>query len=299
MKKISSCKLKSFLKKVENIFESDFKELSLERRFPLLSRKTDKLYSDFKKLINRYKKSVTYWDKNQPCVRSHDSIREQLNQIFDKKIGTIPENQNVLDSIFKEGEERYNTRTPPGYDDDSKSNQDDNIFVYSGLKYERRYGDLIIWKQVIEKAKDENIDSVILVTDDVKEDWWYIIDSRGKKQVGPRAELREEICNESNINLFTMYNTADFLESGKKILNVDVSDESITDAGTKFVDKNLIKSDAHDVTYGRLKAVIEALNDSSAGILPDAYNELAKQKEIYNTIFANKDYENNNASFRS
>jgi len=287
-------KIDQILKKIETVFESDFKELSLGKRFPALNSKTDKLNSDVKKLINSYKKSVNYLDKNQPCVRSHDPIRDQLNQIFENKIGNIPENQEFLDKIFKEGEERYKTKTPPGYDDDGKSKQEDNVFMFSGLKYERRYGDLIIWKQIIEKSSDENVNSVILVTDDAKDDWWYILDSRGKKQIGPRAELREEICKKSNINLFTMYNTADFLESGKEILNVDVSDESITDAGRKFVDNIITNSTSPDITYGNMKAVIDALKSSGAGAvtLSNAYKEILKKQDIYKTISTNKDYEN-------
>lgn len=230
-------KVEDCLEKIENVFKSDFSQLALHRRFPALHKKTEKLQSDVKRLVASYKISASHWDKKQPCVRGHDSIREKLNNNFENKTGPIPESQAWLDAIFKDGEERYSNKTPPGFNDSKKSTQEDKLFVYAGLKYERRFGDLIIWKQLIEKAKDENIESVILVTDDAKDDWWYIINSRGEKSIGPRAELREEICTESSIKLFAMYNTADFLDNGKKLLEVNVSDESINDAGNSFVDK--------------------------------------------------------------
>ncbi len=96
---------------------------------------------------------------------------------------------------------------------------------------------MIVWKQLIEKSKEENIKAVIFVTDDAKEDWWYVINSRGEKSIGPRAELREEICKEGAIEIFAMYNTSGFLDSGRKLLEVDIKEESISDAGEYFDNK--------------------------------------------------------------
>lgn len=52
----------------------------------------------------------------------------------------------------------------------------------------RLYGDLIVWKQVIQKSKKDKI-NIILVTDDLKEDWWLKING---KTIGPRFELIKE-----------------------------------------------------------------------------------------------------------
>ena len=269
-------KVNDCLKKIDNIFDSNFSLLALDRRFPALHKKTEKLHSDVKKLITSYKKSVRHWDQKQPCVRGHDSIREKLNIIFEKKVGPIPESQAWLDEIYKEGEERYQNKTPPGFKDNNKTNEGDNIFVYAGLKYERRFGDLIIWKQLIENAKDEGIESVIFVTDDAKDDWWYILNSRGEKTIGPRAELREEICRESSINLFAMYNTADFLDNGKNLLEVNVRDESITDAENRFTGK-ISKQNARWRNYlesiGAIREHFEKLNINKS--IYKELNELA------------------------
>lgn len=297
-------KVDEYLKKIEKVFESDFSGLALNRRFPSLNNKTDKLHSEFKKLINNYRKSVSYWDKKQPCVRGHDSIRENLNEIFDQKIGPMPASQEILDNIFKDGADRYKIKTPPGFNDDDKAKEADNVYVYSGLKYERRFGDLIIWKQIIEKAKEENIDSVIFVTDDAKDDWWYIIDSRGKKQIGPRAELREEICREASLNLFTMYTTADFLDNGKKILNVDVSEESISDAENRFtVDISDISNEFKNSInkYIALKENLENIKVSGSGwdSFSEAFNKISNENKMLENVFSNKDYERINRLFDS
>ena len=57
------------------------------------------------------------------------------------------------------------------------------------------YGDLIVWKQTIEKAKESNRD-VIFVTDDKKNDW-FEAKVKGKRS-GPRKELLREFSKESD-----------------------------------------------------------------------------------------------------
>ena len=228
-------KINDNLEKIEKVFRGDFEQLALKRRFPKLHENTEKLNKDISKSISSYKKSVTYWDDKQPCVRSHDSIREKLNELTDGRVGSPPESQEWLNEVYKEGEERYQNKIPPGYKDFNKSKSDDNTFSYNGLKYDRQYGDLILWKQLIQKAKDEHVKNVIFVTDDSKEDWWYILESRGKKQIGPHANLQSEIYREAALNIFHMYNTSTFLESGKKILKLGVHDSSIKDASTMFL----------------------------------------------------------------
>lgn len=223
------------LNKIEKVFQNDFKQLVLKRRFPKLHEKTEELHEEIGKLISSYKKSVTDWDNKQPCVRSHDSIREKLDELTAGKVGEPPKNQDWLDNLYNEGKERYENKIPPGYKDYDKSKSDQNTFFYNGLKYDRQYGDLILWKQLINKAKEENIKNVIFVTDDSKEDWWYIIESRGKKQIGPHANLQNEIYREAQLDIFHMYNTSSFLESGRKILSLGVHDSSIQDANTMFL----------------------------------------------------------------
>jgi len=228
-------KINDNLEKIEKVFKGDFEQLALKRRFPKLHENTEKLHKDISKSVSSYKKSVSYWDDKQPCVRSHDSIREKLNELTEGKVGEPPQDQEWLNGLYNEGKERYENKIPPGYKDFNKSKSETNTFSYNGLKYDRQYGDLILWKQLIGKAKEDGIKNVIFVTDDSKEDWWYILESRGKKQIGPHANLQSEIYREANLDLFHMYNTSSFLESGKEILDLGVHDSSIQDANTMFL----------------------------------------------------------------
>ncbi|EGQ8193966.1 hypothetical protein I7104_003128 [Vibrio parahaemolyticus] len=223
-------KIDKNLDKISNVFKKDFNDLALKRRFPDLQSQTEKLEKDIDKLIEKYKTSVKEWDKQQACVRSHDEIRNQLNHYFDERVGPEPKSQEDLDNTFAEGKQRFENKIPPGFEDSDKEYQDDAVFYNQGLKYERQYGDLLIWLQLIEKAKDESIHNVIFVTDDKKPDWWFSIQSNGKKIVGPLAELQAEIYKKSNINKFHMYDTPTFMKDGTSELNVNIDKRSILDA---------------------------------------------------------------------
>ncbi|MDP4529082.1 PIN-like domain-containing protein [Alkalimonas delamerensis] len=219
------------LDKIQKVFKGDFERLALKRRFPKLFESTEKLEKEINRSISNYKKSVQYWDSEQPCVRSHDEIRDKLDYFFHEKVGEKPESQNWLDELYIEGKERFKNRIPPGFKDAGKSNGDDEAHFYNdGLSYESQYGDLIIWKQIIKKSQSDNVKNVIFITDDSKEDWWCKINSNGNKTIGPLAELQSEIYRESNIENFHMYSTSMFLEHGKANLSVDVSQSSIEDA---------------------------------------------------------------------
>ena len=74
----------------------------------------------------------------------------------------------------EEGEKRYSKNIPPGYKDKGKG----------GL---REYCDLIIWKEILGYAKEEN-KNVTFMTDDVKEDWW----ERNGKDLNFHSKLIKE-----------------------------------------------------------------------------------------------------------
>ena len=76
---------------------------------------------------------------------------------------------------MEEGEWRYKQELPPGYMDFTEK---------QGIQ---KYGDLIIWKEILNKAKKDNC-SVIFITNDVKQDWYEAHDKR-QNPICPRHEL--------------------------------------------------------------------------------------------------------------
>lgn len=145
---------------------------------------------------------------------TEDEILDFVEKYFDGRTGEAfsPEE---LSSIATEGQKRYEQEIPPGYKDGNKDQ--------SGDPY-RKFGDLILWKQLIQKAKNEN-KPLIFITDDQKEDWWQ---EQSGRTIGPRPELREEFLKESGQN-FWMYTVDRFIAESAKHRKTVISEQVIAE----------------------------------------------------------------------
>ena len=146
---------------------------------------------------------------------ANDDIQQSIVELFNKRVGK-EYSKKELHNIFTEGEQRYSEKIPPGYKDKTKGS--DNSFINQC----RVFGDLIIWKQIIDKSIDVKKD-IILVIDDKKEDWWF--ESKGKT-IGPRPELIKEFKSKTNHNIH-MYQADRFLELAQESLHEKVSEKAV------------------------------------------------------------------------
>jgi PIN domain-containing protein len=118
----------------------------------------------------------------------------RVTDLFAGCVGSKPTEERLA-AIRKEGEDRYAKKIPPGFEDAKK-----------GADAGDKFGDLIIWKEMIEKAKAEKR-SIIFITDDGKSDWWHI--HHGKK-LGPHPFLVEEFLATTG-EQFHIYELPQFL----------------------------------------------------------------------------------------
>ncbi|EOC1518676.1 PIN-like domain-containing protein [Cronobacter turicensis] len=160
--------------------------------------------------------------ENKEKISQHDFIRASIDEIIKDNIGNVPD-QQTIDEIDKEGEIRYANKIPPGFSDSVKS----DTTHFCSVRFQNKFGDLYLWKEIINKAKTENIKNVIFITDDNKEDWWF---KHSGKTHGPLESLKTEICTISNIDNFKLMNQLTFLKEAQSYLNdIKVSDESLQD----------------------------------------------------------------------
>ena len=145
---------------------------------------------------------------------SNDEILEFIEKVFDGHTGK-PFEPEHLARIAAEGEKRYEARTPPGFEDIKKDDAGDPY---------RKYGDLILWKQIIAHAKTTG-KPILFVTDDSKEDWWL---KQSGRTIGPRTELREEFIAEAKQD-FWMYTVDKFIEEASKVTKTEVSEKAIAE----------------------------------------------------------------------
>lgn len=141
--------------------------------------------------------SLSYLDRTEgeageTKTPQEDSLRDRLTALFDARVGTALSAQDLTE-LAREGAKRYDAGIPPGYRDRDKPD-------------DRRFGDLIIWEELLRHAA-ANATDVLFVTDDRKEDWWWIDQGR---TIGPRPELVQEFV-ERTARCFYMYTPDQFL----------------------------------------------------------------------------------------
>lgn len=145
-------------------------------------------------------------------------IQNKVIRLIGNNIG-VPFTPEKLEELYAIGDVRYQAKVPPGYKDLNEKKGETTL--HNGITYKDEFGDFIYWRQILDKASEEvSIKSIILVTDDSKEDWVYKV--KGEKK-GPHPELIHEFQKECNGKQFYLYNSERFLEYAKGKLNLDDS----------------------------------------------------------------------------
>lgn len=138
---------------------------------------------------------------------NRDPVLAALDHLLNGRVGAaLP--QEDLTKALKEADRRATERIPPGFMDRDKPDH-------------RRAGDYLVWEQTLREAERRRVD-VLLVTSDVKEDWWRKV--RGRP-CGPHPELVAELRQRSGGRLF-MLQPQDLLRIVGRLLQVTVQPES-------------------------------------------------------------------------
>lgn len=152
------------------------------KKYPYLEQRlTETLQTEImsmEEICNRQKNELTETLKGSV-------IKNRINILFEEKIGQSYENAE-LGNIYANGEERYSHSIPPGYT--AERCVDNRV----------RFHDLIVWKQLQKYAREQR-KNVLLVTGNVKKDWYYIV---GRKVVSPRNELINEFQKETDRHFY-------------------------------------------------------------------------------------------------
>ncbi len=202
----------SYNKMIDSI-DSLKKDLENSNQHPFIS---SKMMKEVARNFDELTKELTENKKVHSDRINEDDVRDRILDIFKGKVG-LPYNDDKLEEIIKNGENRYQKKIPPGYKDSNKIND-----IASLEERCKPYGDLIIWFQIIDKAKLDK-KPIVLITNDRKEDWWTIFKGR---TIGTRPELIKEFKDETDEE-FYMYQPNRFLELAMENLNVEVSEELV------------------------------------------------------------------------
>ncbi|MGE7020840.1 PIN-like domain-containing protein [Solibacillus cecembensis] len=152
-----------------------------------------------KNRLTLFRQERTSDEQENRLLFREDNIETFIHNIISSgKIGS-PFTLNELLSIYQEGEVRFKYAIPPGYKDGNKDTKD--------LSNRAKFGDLIIWKEILQKVQEHN-QNIIFIMEDNKPDWWEINNS---VLIGPKQELIKEFNEISESGReFIMLGTSQF-----------------------------------------------------------------------------------------
>jgi hypothetical protein len=190
---------------------ADFKRivelLEATRTHPFVKKDT---LSKLKGVLAETEKELASSKQQLAALEMNDPISDQLTKIFEGRVGD-PLSSEVMAALPVEGEDRYKRGIPPGFEDRKKPDA-------------RRYGDLIMWKQILIFASSNKV-PLLFITDDAKEDWWR---RHAGKTIGPLPALKEEVQFASG-RAFHMYRPDRFLHYASEHLKKPLKKETLTE----------------------------------------------------------------------
>ena len=216
--------VKELAQKTRNTFKAEISKLRLSERHALINPAS--IISEIDAAVEKFVQEIDSLELDHMDVNKPDAVRSALVTIFEGRVGPPPD-QRYVDRVSADANQRFPARMPPGYMDAEKDKGSDPMFFHSGVRYERKLGDLIVWNQIIDFAKDTKPHGIMFVTDDEKEDWWNIVSSSGNKTIGPRPELFEEANRLAGLELFHVLKSSGFMIQSKVHLRSRVSDSTI------------------------------------------------------------------------
>lgn len=155
----------------------------------------------FKDAVEKAKAILQEARSKHPNLLIADNLLGVITDLFDGKVGE-PYSHKDYEQVLQDAEERVKQEIPPGYKDTDKDGP-------------KRYGDVVIWFQLIDYAKSQK-KPLIFVTDDGKEDWWLRHEG---KIIGPRRELIQEMFDKAGAT-FYLYSTDQFMVQAENFLGL-------------------------------------------------------------------------------
>lgn len=247
-------KIQKLLNDAQNKLGNELRSSARSGRHPFIE--ADHLLERIKNVFTEIKEELKELKQEHPELVCEDPIRDAITALLEGKIGS-PYPPERMREIYKEGKARYESEIPPGYSNANKGGT-------------RQYGDLVLWFQVIDKAKEVK-KPMILITDDMNDDWWL----RHKGQIiGPQPELVGEIFSKADVS-FHMYSADPFMEHARKYLERQVKQEAIDEVrDVRQRDEEYLKALPETVAFPWIIEYLKALQE---GPLTTAYPQVHKE----------------------
>src|SRR6266496_257352 len=219
---------------------------------------TGKVLDDLSSLFVKVKGELDRRRADLEKLIHNDPILATIVDLCDGRIGDGL-SADDLKTMKIDGEQRYKDRIPPGYLDERKPEGED------------KFGDLILWSELIAKAKAEK-KGVTLVTSERKDDWWWVFNG---KMIGPRPELVAEMRYKAGVE-FQMYSLDRFMDVASEKLGERVDKEAIEEV-RKLRE---FRRAAFDERMERLRRGVEELRKSESEVKRALIDEELRRRSL-------------------
>lgn len=226
------------------------KQIDEKRSHPFLSEQLHSEIGEFCKKVDHELKSKKDDVKK---LLIDNPIKLKLADLLSGKIGTQLTAQE-LSKIYEEGETRYSNNTPPGYQDKKKP-------------IPERYGDLIVWKEILKYHSQIQV-PIVFVTNDKKEDWFS--EEMGLT-IGPRPELIDEFKKTRN-DLISIYRTDQFINLTNKYLQTPINTAAVQEV-TEILSERIDDSFESEYEDHNIGATNDLQLDNSVSFVNEDENE--------------------------
>lgn len=223
----------------------------------------DEKIKDIKDVVKEFEHNHKQESERNLDFILNDKVKEFVDLLMEQgNVGMpIPFSKRLL--ILQEGKIRFENLIPPGYEDYKKDGA-------------AKYGDLFIWKDIIEVAKERNV-NILFVCNDVKGDWW---ETDREIPIGLRRELSEEF-KEINPRLEIHFLTMNkFFSYIAEELQIGQSKSALQLSAMDYVEKNLDQYD--DVIESEVGNFLASINVDD--MLGGEYVSDSGDEEIYWSI---------------
>ncbi|MBP3966546.1 PIN domain-containing protein [Paenibacillus lignilyticus] len=226
----------------KNSFEKQFIQFNKYSypRVKELSKHIDASIESIREQAKKFETEVADDSKENIRMLKEDRVKQFFDKLVeDGNIGNMFTLSRLL-GVYAEGENRYKYKIPPGYMDSVKDKDDETKT--------KKFGDLLLWKQLLEKAGATQ-KPIIFITLDEKEDWWVLGDD--DQPISPRTELISEFREYSN-KPFAMMSLSNFYNHAS-VLNNMVDNRTYLEMNSRAICYRLLdQSDWHTIADDNL-----------------------------------------------
>lgn len=191
-------------KKIENSLKNSYRYHYIDNEY--FSNNIKSKLEEVKNLIQSYRNTVPV--KKEFSKEDWNKLLQEINLFVESiKVGDKFNTKKILE-IISEGELRFKYKIPPGFEDNKKE----------GIE---KFGDLILWKQILELPKSTEVENIIFITNDEKDDWWSISKDGAKEINKDLLDEFKDLNPNVKINFMTLKM---FQEKTSKIFSKDAID---------------------------------------------------------------------------